>query len=128
MPTGRIIHVKHSDMTTETICQGEDFSLLFHALSDGSDTPEDLSGFDFELLLYTSGLGCRVLASTSGEGELPIIRRDDSTLFVNIPAKVTASFLAGPLRLEVMKVDRNGTREIAQKVIMQVKESKLGRL
>ena len=115
-------------MTTEKIYQGEDFSLLFHALSDGSDTPEDISGCDLEVLLYTSAMEWRVLASTTGKSELPIIRRDNSTLFVNIPGKVTASFLAGPLKLEVMKVDQNGTREIAQKIIMQVLESKLGRL
>lgn len=123
-----IIHFKNSDMTTETICQGEDFSLLLHALSDDSDTSEDVSEYDFEMLLYTSAMGCRVLASTKEGGELPIVRRDNSTLFVNIPGEVTASFLAGPLKLEVMKVDQQGTREIAQKIILQVLESKLGRL
>ena len=117
------------DMTTETICQGEDFSLLLQALSDGEETPEDVSGFDFELLLYTSALGCRVLASTAGRGELLIVRKDSSTMFVNVPGEKTASFTAGPLKLEVMKVDRTTrVREIARRIVLQVSESKLGRL
>lgn len=116
-------------MTTETICQGEDFSLLFAALADEADTQEDVSGCDFELLLYTSAYGSGVLASTRGTARLAIERKDVSTLFVNIPAEVTASFTAGPLRMEMLKIDRKtGAREIAQKIVMQVEESKIGRL
>ena len=50
-------------------------------------------------------------------------------LFVNIPHEVTKDFNAGPLRLEVMMVDRTtGVREIAQRVILQVVESKIGKM
>ena len=116
-------------MVEDKIYQGESLGLLFKALADDSEVSEDVSGYDFELLAYTSALGHQVLASTIDSDKLPSERRGDSMLFVNIPHEVTKDFNAGPLRLEVMMVDRTtGVREIAQRVILQVVESKIGKM
>lgn len=116
-------------MNSLSLYAGESLGIQFTALADDADTLEDVSGFDFELLLYTSTIGSQVLASTSDPDKLPIERKGASMLLVNIPAEVTARLSPGSLKIEVLKIDKEtGVREIAHRVILQVLESKIGKL
>lgn len=102
------------DGRKRAIIIGTDFAVLYTAIRDGIDIPDewpdeipdewldDLSGYELSAKISTAVRGRSVVASTSpGTGQLTIRRIDASHFAVNIPASATEGMQEGEIVLTV---------------------------
>lgn len=113
-------------MTDQTIYAGEDFALLLAAVADDGVTPEDLTDYDAVVQLFTSAISGKIVASTEDGSKIQIVRKDNSTLAVNIGHEFTANLSEGTLNLTVMLIHKQTKVQIiAQTKTLEVKKTKL---
>lgn len=105
--------------TYRAIIAGTSFGMLLTALRDDIDIPDrlpeviplawldNLDRYNMTLMLSTSPHKARIVASTTPEAPLKIMRKDSSHYFVNIPAAATEHMEPGEIVLTIELRDKS---------------------
>lgn len=94
-------------MTEFNITTGEDFALIISALDDNNQ-PKVLTNFDIVVKIDTSVPGNAITATTEDRPDvIKIIRRDPTTLVINMTHEITRTLSTGDAVISIMTIDKS---------------------
>lgn len=112
----------------EVFYKGEDINIDFVAyIDDAMSIPQDLSGYDIDVALYTNNRENVCIASSSGLIDVLLSRIGNNKFTVVLSKAMTVKMDAGALRVEVKLTNKSDqTSKISAVTTIQLEDSVIG--